>query len=299
MITLRDYLENKYSKSTLKSNLYNIKRFTDYYGKRAERATYKDVLNYIEHLRKNYDLHPKTLRHCLYGVKIYFNYLLAAGLRQDHPCSELFLKDKVNKQIEVDNLYSPETLERFFESYKIKKKTYLLNRNKIIIGLLIYQGLTASEITSLEVENIDLDKGEIFIKGQSATTSKSPKKRILPLQAKQVLLILNYLEKDRKKLLKYRKVPFGDLGDLILGQYGEAIKPHSISRIINEDRKPSERIKPIKIRQSVIANLLKKENDTRIVQVFAGHRKVSTTVQYKQSELEILQNAISDHHPLQ
>lgn len=296
-MTIKEYLQKKYSKSTLNSNLYNIKRFTDYYQNRAEKATYKDVLKYIEHLRKNYDLSPKTLRHCLYGVKIYFNYLLAVGHRQDHPCSELYLKDKIDKQIQVDNLYSSETLERFFESYKIKRKTYLLNRNKIIISLLIYQGLTVNEIVSLEVENIDLDKGEIFIKGRSAITSKSPRKRTLPLQAKQILLILNYLKKDRKKLLKYNRKNPNDTR-LILGQYGTPLNPHVISKLINENRKDNDKIQPIKIRQSVIANLLKKENNTRIVQVFAGHKRASTTMQYKQSELEVLQNAVSEYHPL-
>ncbi len=296
-MTIKQYLQKKYSKSTLNSNLYNIKRFTDYYQTKAPKATYKDVLNYIEHLRKNYDLHPKTLRHCLYGVKIYFNYLLETGKRNDHPCSELFLKDKVSKEIQVDNLYSSETLEQFFETYQIKRKTYLLNRNKIIISLLIYQALTVNEITALEVQNIDLDKGEIFINGKQEITSKSPKRRTLPLQAKQILLIHNYLKKDRKKLLKYnRKNP--NETRLILGQYGEAIKPHGISRIINENRPKSEQIQPIRIRQSVIANLLKKENDTRVVQVFAGHKRASTTVQYKQSELEVLQNAVNECHPI-
>lgn len=297
-MTIKQYLQKKYNKSTLKSNLYNIKRFTDYYQSKAPKATYKDVLNYIEYLRKNYNLHPKTLRHCLYGVKIYFNYLLETGKRNDHPCSELFLKDKVSKEIQVDNLYSSETLEQFFESYQIKRKTYLLNRNKTIISLLIYQALTVNEITALEVQNIDLDKGEIFINGKQEITSKSPKQRTLPLQAKQILLIHNYLKKDRKKLLKYnRKNP--NETKLILGQYGEAIQPHGISRIINENRPKSEQIQPIKIRQSVIANLLKKENDTRVVQVFAGHKRASTTLQYKQSELEQLQKAINNFHPIQ
>ncbi len=294
---INEYLENKYSKSTLNSNLYNIKKFTDYYGKRSEKATYKEVLEYIAYLRKHHDLSPKTLRHRLYAVKIYFNYLLEIGKRKDHPCSELYLKDKISKQIEVDNLYSPETLENFLESYQIKRKTYLLNRNKIIISLLIYQGLTVNEIVSLEVENIDLDKGEIFIKGQSQVTSKSPRKRTLPLQAKQILLILNYLEKDRKKLLRYSKQKPMDTA-FILSQYGKKMNPHGISKTINENRKESERIQPIKIRQSVIANLLKKENDTRIVQVFAGHKKASTTIQYKQSELEVLHKAINEYHPL-
>lgn len=289
---IEEYLQKKYSKSTLASNLYNIKRFTDYYQNKAETATYTEILNYIAHLRKNYDLHPKTLRHCLYGVKIYFNYLLEVGKRKDHPCSELFLKDKINRQIQVDNLYSLETLENFLKTFKIKRKERLKRRNEVIITLLIYQALTVSEISNLEVENIDLESGEIQIK-----KGHHQQKRTLPLQAKQILLFYNYLEKERKELLFFNKEnPV--ISYFILGQYGEKINPHGISKMINEHRKLSEKLQPMKIRQSVIANLLKKENDTRIVQVFSGHRRASTTVQYKQTELEALQNAVNQYHPI-
>jgi integrase/recombinase XerD len=296
-MTLEQYLQKKYSKSTLYSNLFLIKRFTDYYQNKAPKATFKEVLNYIEHLRKNYNLHPKTLRHCLYGVKIYFNYLLETGQRNDHPCSELFLKDKIDKQIQVDTLYSPETLETFFETYQIRKKKYLENRNKIIISLLIYQALTVKEIAELEIQNINLEKCEIFIKASEELTAKSPQSRTLPLQAKQILLIYNYLEKDRIKLLQYNNKKETETS-FILGQYGEKINPHGIGKMINETKPKTEQIKPIKIRQSVIANFLKKENDTRIVQVFSGHRRASTTIQYKQTEFELLQNAVNNYHPI-
>lgn len=296
-MTIKKYLEKTYSQSTLYSNLYLIKRFTDYYPDNSQTATFKDILNYIEHLRKNYDLHPKTIRHCLYGVKIYFNYLLETGQRKDHPCSELFLKDKIDKQIQVDTLYTQETLENYLESYQIKKKKYLENRNKVIISLLIYQGMTVKEIAELKTEDIKLDQAELFIKGSKGITTKSPKSRTLPIQAKQILLFHNYLQQDRIRLLQYnKKNPYETA--FILGQYGEKINPNGISNMINANRKECERLQPIKIRQSVIANLLKKGNDTRIVQVFAGHKRASTTVQYKQSELEILQTAINTYHPL-
>jgi site-specific recombinase XerD len=291
-MTLEEYLLKKYNKSTLASNLHNIKRYTTYIQNKAETAQYSDILEYIAHLRKNSDLHPKSLRHCLYGVKIYYHYLIKIGKRKDHPCSELFLKDKINKQIQVDNLYSPETLENFLKTFKVKQKERLQRRNEVIITLLIYQALTVSEISDLEVENIDLENGEIQIK-----KGYHQQKRTLPLQAKQILLFYNYLEKERKELLIFNKVD-PNINYLILGQYGEKIKPHGISNMINEYRKPNEKLQPMRIRQSVIANLLKKENDTRIVQVFAGHRRASTTGQYKQTELEALQNAVNQYHPI-
>ncbi len=288
---LEEYLEKKYSKSTLKSNLYLIKRFTDYYQNQSETATYADVLNYIAHLRKNYNLHPKTLRLNLYGVKIYFNYLLEIGIRGDHPCSELFLKDKINKQIQVDNLYSSETLENFLNLAKNDTKL-VKRRNQVIISLLIYQGLKVGEISALELQDINLEKAEIYIKENEHKTT-----RTLPLQAKQILLFWNYLQKDRKVLLNY-KTQNKAINSFVIGQYAQKITPNLINRMINNHRQENQKIQPIKIRQSVIANLLKKENDTRIVQVFAGHKRASTTIQYKQTELEILQNAINLYHPI-
>jgi site-specific recombinase XerD len=297
-MSIKEYLQKRYSPSTLSGNLYNIKKFTDYYQGKAEKATYQDVLQYIEYLRKNHDLHAKTLRHCLYAVKIYFNYLLETGKRNDHPCSELYLKDKINKQIQVDNLYSIQTLENFLDTHTLKRKKQLQKRNEIMISLLIYQALTSTEIAELETGNINLEKGEIYIKGSQATTAKSPKSRTLPLQAKQVLLFYNYLKEDRLNLLKYNKENPAETA-FILGQYGEKVNAHCISKMINENRPKSQQIQPIRIRQSVIAHLLKKENDTRVVQVFAGHRKASTTVQYKQTQLEALQSAVNQYHPLQ
>lgn len=292
-MSLKEYLEEKYSKSTLYSNLFNIKRFTDYYGEKAPNVNYSDILTFIEHLRKNYDLHPKTLRHCLSAVKIYFNYLLETRQRTDHPCRTLYLKDKINKQIQVDNLYNKETLEAFYENYTIKRKTQLLRRNQIMIGFLIYQALMPREIINLNIEDIDLEKGQIYIQGYM-----HQKSRTLKLEAKQVLLIYKYLEEDRKKLLVYNKENPNE-NAFFIGQYGEKfIDKTGINRIINENRPKKDHIQPLRIRQSVIANLLKSENDTRIVQVFAGHSKASTTIQYKQSDLEILQLAVNQYHPL-
>ena len=291
MKTLEEYLIKKYSKSTVKTNLYLIKRFTDYYHHQSETATYTDVLNYMAHLRKNYNLHPKTLRHNLSGVKIYFNYLLEIGKRNDHPCNALFLKDKINKQIQVDNLYSSETLENFLNLAKNDTKL-VQKRNQVIISLLIYQGLKVSEISALELQDINLEKAEIYIEeNQSKIT------RTLPLQAKQILLFLNYLQQDRAILLNY-KTKNKAINNFVIGQYGQRITPNLINRMINNHREENQKTQPVKIRQSVIANLLKKENDTRIVQVFAGHKRASTTIQYKQTALEILQNAINLYHPI-
>lgn len=69
--------------------------------------------------------------------------------------------------------------------------------------------------------------------------------------------------------------------------------------MINRGKDKSEKLIPLKIRQSVIAHLLKENNDIRIVQEFAGHRRAASTEAYKQTGLEELKSAIEKLHPLQ
>jgi site-specific recombinase XerD len=288
---LEEYLLKKYKKSSLTPNLCSIRKYLNFIQNKAETAQYKDILEYVAHLRKNENLHPKTIKQYLNGAKIYYYYLLEIGKRNDHPCSELYLKDKVNKQIKVDVLYSAETLEKYLESHKNDAKL-VRRRNEVITSLLIYQGLTVGEICNLQIEDINLEKAEITIKSSEKQT------RILPLQAKQILLFLNYLKEDKPKLIQHLQSE-KPIITLITGKFEERVRPNVINRMINEYLPKNEQLQPIKIRQSVIANLLKKENDTRIVQVFAGHKRASTTILYKQTELEILQNAINLYHPIQ
>jgi integrase/recombinase XerD len=287
---LEEYLLKKYKKSSLNPYLCSIRKYFNFIQDKAETAQYKDILEYIVHLRKNENLQPKTIKHYLLNVKIYYYYLIEIGKRNDHPCSELYLKDKINKQIKVDILYSAETLEKYLESHKNDAKL-VRRRNEVITSLLIYQGLTVGEIVALEIEDINLEKAEITIKSSEKPT------RILPLQAKQILLFLNYLKEDKPKLIKYLQSET-PIKTLITGKFEERVRPNVINKMINEYLPKNEQLQPIKIRQSVIANLLKKENDTRIVQVFAGHKRASTTILYKQTELEILQNAINLYHPI-
>jgi site-specific recombinase XerC len=69
--------------------------------------------------------------------------------------------------------------------------------------------------------------------------------------------------------------------------------------MINEDKDPQDKLIPLKIRQSIISHLLKENNDTRIVQEFAGHRNAGSTEAYKQTGLEELKAVIDKLHPLQ
>jgi integrase/recombinase XerD len=88
---LSDYLMEKYSPATVKIYLFDIRRFIGYMGEeRAVKTGYRDIMEYVDYLRKGYR-NPLTIKRMLYGVKAWYFYLIEKGERTDHPCRQLQL----------------------------------------------------------------------------------------------------------------------------------------------------------------------------------------------------------------
>lgn len=290
-MTLEQYLQREYSPSSTGSYLNMINRFKLAMGIRADKATYTEVLDYIGLLRKQ-NLHPKTLRNNLFAIKIYYRYLVEVGKRKDNPIQYLYLKDQINRAIQVESLYPKEILEELYETYQ-SKDTQHQSRNKIIISLLIYQALTVLEISQIKISDVDLEQGTVRIKGNVKN-----KGRTLSLKPKQILLFHNYIKHDWKQYHRKQK-PSKRTDYFLMNDEGLQLWQGGINRMINKDRDKQNKLIPLKIRQSVIAHLIKENNDIRIVQEFAGHRRTASTENYKQTGLEELKSAIEKLHPLQ
>ena len=290
-MTLKQFLQQEYSSTAISGYENMINRFLLAMGDRAEKASYTDILHYIGLLREQ-NLHPKSLRNNLFAIKIYYRYLIKTGKRKDHPCRFLYLKDQINRAIQVEALYPKEVLENLFESWQ-SKKTEHQTRDKIIISLLVYQALLVLEIVQIKVNDINLENGTIKIKG-----NKKNKGRILSLKPNQILLFHNYLKHEYKSYHRKQK-PSKRQDYFLLSEKGLQLWQGGINRMINESKDRQNKLIPLKIRQSVIAHLLKENNDIRIVQEFAGHRNTGSTEAYKQTGLEELKAAIDKLHPLQ
>jgi integrase/recombinase XerD len=289
MERLKSYLLKRYRLGSVGGYLHGVAAYLEWVGgeQKAATATYAQVIDYLNYLRDR-QLKTRSVNNYLFAVKIYYHYLRSEGIRADHPCERLQLKDRYDRSIHLDELYTKEQLERLEKNYQSNNQKLQL-RNKIILGLLIHQALTVTEICSLDVEQVDLKTGEIQV-----NASGNNRGRILPLKPFQVLPLNNYLDNDRAFLTKIDKQE-----KLILNKSGQRLDPHGISRIINGKRKGKERFLPKRIRQSVIHQLLKSGHDLRIVQAFAGHRQLATTEAYQNTKLDELKSDIQKYHPLQ
>ena len=286
-MNLQEYLKERHTIDTAKRYYNDILKYLETITQeKAQSATYSDIMNYIGILRKKYN-NPQTIRCNLQAIKKYYYWLNHTGQRKNHPCRNLILKDKTNRDIQLQDLFTAEELEQLMERKERYKNVKI--KNQVIISLLIYQGLTRGDITKLTLKDVDLEQGTIYIKPTENTN-----RRTLKLKTNQIMLFYKYINEIRPKLQTV------ETDFLILTKAGTAEKGEGITYIMETSKYhfADRNLNTKTIRQSVIANLLKQGNDLRLIQVFAGHKYPGSTEKYRQTGIEELKAGIQKYHPL-
>lgn len=246
----------------------------------------RHILSFIQKLtdegksKKHINMYLCILRH-------YFNCLLKQQKIKDNIAQGIVVKGSSRRL--PHNLLSDAQLNALFEKYECSSAVSW--RNKVMLSLIIYQGLASKEITKLEPQHINLEKGTIEING-----TRRSNYRVLMLEGKQIMLMHQYINEHRMAILRY--VNKGS-NKLIVSAGSSEILQNTISQLLGQIRKQHPYVASInQIRNSVISNWLKSEN-LRKVQYMCGHRYVSSTERYQQNNLEDLKKEILQHHPLQ
>lgn len=285
--TFEEYLiQMGHTKTTIRSYLYSIAIFKND-NPDAEHYNYKKVVDYLSLKIKNNNC-TSTKIYLLSGIKKYFDYLIEIGKRNDHPCRNLHIRNLRKRGVIFQDLFSTEELKMLLD----RKERYdrLKQRNQIIASLLVYQGLTSSEIANINITHIDFDNETIFVKGSSQISQ-----RHLQLQNEQIQLFDEYILEGRKNLLKTETKAF------VLGKLGSRITVDDIHYLVCTFKPlfPDKNLTPSLIRQSVIANWLnEKKYPLEQVQLMTGQKWISSTARYRHSPIEAQRKIMNEFHPL-
>lgn len=291
------YLEqNNYSRTTIAHYVERLEEFQKWLKSRRFKATeidYKTNLGYIKHLKQK-GLQVQTINNHIVTLRNYFDYLIEINERAENPLDEVSVKGTVKKVLH--NLLSPDELEDLYYSYETENFSKFTNckiqltakRNKVITGLIVYQGLNTTNLKSLLLEHLELYKGKIYVPSTRRNNS-----RTMELKSWQVLDLLEYVNEIRPQLTKNNNLHNAHLF-IPQNHFNDLIQRGIIKRLKEINCKAGN---VNHLRASVIVNWLGQFN-IRKVQYLAGHKYISSTESYRQDNLESLQEAINQFHPL-
>jgi integrase/recombinase XerD len=265
----------------------------------ATDTRYNDLLNFIDYCKLE-GMSKTHVNRVIASVRDYYKFLKERQPNIINPATGLYLKG--TRQKVISGIIDYKELEALYQDYKTE--TLREKRNKIILGLFIYQATSTEELSKLEPCHVKLKEGKIYIPGNRRRNS-----RTLELKSFQVMELYEYITETRPKIVeeitkskpgrkpdRINKTRIKD--QLFVSINGSEHIKNSLLHLFRDVQKINLNvINALQIRQSVITYWLKTMN-LRQVQYMAGHKYVSSTERYQTNNLDSLQNRLDEYHPL-
>ena len=247
----KELLRRNYSLRTIKTYLYCLRKFLQYYKKEERKISKKDVKDYLDKLM-NKNLSGSTINVNLNALK----FLLEEILNK-----KFILKIKYSK--------TPKTLPIFLTKDEVIR---LLNKienekHKLMIKLIYGGGLRVNELVNLKVKDLNFENNYGWVR-----QGKGNKDRlfIIPNSLKQELI--NYI-------IKYKL----DDDSWLFISYNGHISTRTIQEIIKKATKKAKlnkKVHPHTLRHSYATHLVEDGYDLILVQSLLGHKSPETTMIY-------------------
>ncbi|MDE2058450.1 MAG: tyrosine recombinase XerC [candidate division NC10 bacterium] len=239
------------------------------------------------------DLHRRgiarsSIARKLATLRSFFRYLCREGVLAANP-AKLVSTPKLPKRLpayltvdEVDRLLAAPREQDFPGA-----------RDLAILEFFYASGIRLSELTGLDVRDVDIREGLVRVKG------KGNKERIVPVGSKAIAVLRRYLG-QRSDLIQGSKRAAPEPAALFLNRRGGRLSPRSTARIVLKYLNRSgvgPKITPHGLRHSYATHLLQAGADLRSIQELLGHSRLSTTQRYTHLNLDHLMEIYDKAHP--
>ncbi|NMB08329.1 MAG: site-specific tyrosine recombinase XerD [Tissierellia bacterium] len=242
------------------------------------------IITYLLYLQKTGKA-SSTISRNLASIRCFYQYLLNNDLIKEDPTLNL-RSPKPEKKIpsiltkeEVNHLLSQPNTDNFKGV-----------RDKAMLELLYATGIRVSEIVALDLDNLDLNLGYLYLK------NSEDNERVVPLGSVALKYLLDYINNYRQQVLKdeNQKAVFLNFSGGRLTRQGF----WKIIRKYAKESKIDKNITPHTLRHSFAVHLLQNGADIKTVQKMLGHSDISTTqMYYFATDNEELMDVYKKTHP--
>ena len=282
------FLENdkKVSNNTLQSYKRDLAQYRNYLltkDLKYNKVDEKSLKEYLKYLLEEENKKPSTISRMIASIRSFYQY------------------EMKNKKVSIDpteNVQSPKIEKKAPCVLTTQEVELLLEqptdadlkgiRDKAMLEFAYATGMRVTEIISLNVEDVNLEKEYVECKNGN-------KKREIPLGKMALNAVKEYLSKAREVLVKSEKEKslFVNLNGKRLTRQGfwKIIKYYQEQAHIDKD------ITPHTLRHSFATHLLQNGAELKAIQTMLGHSDISSTQVYMQFQNDGLNNIYKKAHP--
>jgi integrase/recombinase XerD len=280
-------VEKGLSERTVEAYGRDLRRWVDFISGRGkltpEAVDRREITIFVEEMRKS-GLSPRSLARGIAALRGFQRFLLEEGGFGALPAADLRTPHHTQA---LPRVLSQEEAKKLLEQKIIEDPPGL--RDKAILETLYGTGVRISELTGLDLEDMDLQERELRVMGKGA------RERVVPIGEAAAAAMSDYLMNGRPKLVQkasQRAIFLNQRGGRLTRQgVWELVKKYA-GRVGLKDK-----MTPHTLRHGYATHLLENGADLRFIQELLGHASISTTQIYTHVSKARLREAYLEAHP--
>jgi integrase/recombinase XerC len=268
-----------------------------------QEVTHLMIREFIAHLH-DMKLEKSSIARKLAAIRSFFKFAVREGLVVRNP-ARMVATPKLPKRIPA--VLSAEDLNAFLDGVVAEPERgsrrgkgarasddsrLMVRRDRAVLELLYASGLRVSELTGLNLA--DMDRKELMLR----VRGKGNKERIVPYGGKAEMALEAY-EPVRDEILR-KSGGRGDRQAVFLNHLGTRLTQRSVARIVKKYARlvnVNWDLHPHSLRHAFATHLLADGADLRAIQELLGHSSLSTTQRYTHATIRQLLEVFDKAHP--
>jgi integrase/recombinase XerC len=304
----------------------DLEQFTAYLSPLGEKVpalgkiTHQIIREYVGHLHSQ-GLQKSSIARKLASLRSFFKYCVREGMLKENP-ARLVPTPKLPKRIPSvlsaeemngflnqlagpgEHAANPKTVLHTVGTKRPAKRStsddegLLLKRDRALLELLYAAGLRVSELTGLNLADMDRREKMLRVRG------KGNKERIVPYGGKAHEALEAYWPVREQLLLQAgpgrRRLGPAHSEAIFLNYTGRRLTQRSVGRIVKKYVRLANMdwdLHPHSLRHAFATHLLADGADLRAIQELLGHQSLSTTQKYTHASIRQLMDIYDKAHP--
>ncbi|HVA64465.1 MAG TPA: tyrosine recombinase XerC [Terriglobales bacterium] len=287
---LRRYMQGERNASphTLRNYGTDLRQYAAYLGEEAELEEVEParIRGFLAQLYEQGCGKATVARH-MAALRSFYRYCAREGYVRENP-ARLLASPKLGRRLPT--IPTAEQVNQLLDRPPEEEASFP-EREQAVLELLYGSGLRVSELTGLDVRDVDLAQAMLRV------TGKGRRQRVVPFGRKAAAALEAYLARRRE-------VPPAPRGNpaLFLNQRGGRLTPRSVARMVKASARrfglPLD-LHPHALRHAFASHLLGEGADLRAIQEMLGHRSLATTQRYTQTDIRQLAEVYDRSHPME